>query len=105
MSKKDWKAEYMKLRDYHQALAKMNQPSPEAAGWPDVFAQDRRFEKFYGDESRVVPYEDTDGRTDIVLHLEPAEVYQLMLAAHERDITLNQLVEDILRQFIEEHKE
>ena len=95
MSKKDWKAEYMKLRDYHQALAKMNKPSPETAGWPDVFAQDRRFEKFYGDESRVVPYEDTDGRTDIVLHLEQAEVYQLMLLAHERDITLNQLVEDI----------
>ena len=105
MSKKDWKAEYMKLRDYHQALAKMNKPSTETAGWPDVFAQDRRFEKFYGDESRVVPYEDTDGRTDIVLHLEQAEVYQLMLLAHERDITLNQLVEDILRQFIEEHKE
>ena len=105
MSKKDWKAEYMKLRDYHHALAKMNQSSPEAAGWPDMFAQDRRFEKFYGDESRVVPHKDTDGRTDIVLHLEPAEVYQLMLLAHERDITLNQLVEDILRQFIEEHKE
>ena len=105
MSKKDWKAEYMKLRDYHQALAKMNKPATETAGWPDVFAQDRRFEKFYGDESRVVPYEDTDGRTDIVLHLEQAEVYQLMLLAHERDITLNQLVEDILRQFIEEHKE
>ena len=95
MSKKDWKAEYMKLK----------KSLPEAAGWPDMFAQDRRFEKFYGDESRVVPYEDTDGRTDIVLHLEPAEVYQLMLLAHERDITLNQLVEDILRQFIEEHKE
>ena len=95
MSKKDWKAEYMKLK----------KSLPEAAGWPDMFAQDRRFEKFYGDESRVVPYEDTDGRTDIVLHLEQSEVYQLMLAAHERDITLNQLVEDILRQFIEEHKE
>ena len=95
MSKKDWKAEYMKLK----------KSLPEAAGWPDMFAQDRRFEKFYGDESRVVPYEDTDGRTDIVLHLEQAEVYQLMLLAHGRDITLNQLVEDILRQFIEEHKE
>jgi hypothetical protein len=45
-----------------------------------------------------------DGRTDIVLHLEQAEVYLLMLLAHERDITLNQFVEDILRQFIEEHK-
>ena len=95
MSKKDWTAEYMKLK----------KSLPEAAGWPDMFAQDRRFEKFYGDESRVVPYEDTDGRTDIVLHLEQSEVYQLMCLAHERDITLNQLVEDILRQFIEEHKE
>lgn len=41
----------------------------------------------------------------IELRLDQDELYQLMLIAHERDITLNQLVEEILRQYIEEHKE
>jgi len=40
----------------------------------------------------------------IKLRLKKHELYQLMLLAHERDVTLNQFVEDILRQFIEEHK-
>ena len=40
----------------------------------------------------------------IELQLEQEDLYQLMLVAHERDITLNQLVEDILQQYIKEHK-
>jgi predicted HicB family RNase H-like nuclease len=46
-----------------------------------------------------------DGSETIELRLDREELYLLMLAAHERDITLNQLVEEILRQHIEEHKE
>ena len=45
-----------------------------------------------------------DGCETVELRLDREELYLLMLAAHERNITLNQLVEDILRQFIEEHK-
>ena len=41
----------------------------------------------------------------IELHLDRKELYLLMLAAHERDITLNQLIEELLRQYIKEHKE
>lgn len=44
-----------------------------------------------------------DGKEDIVLNLDREELYQLMLYAHEQDITLNQLVENILRSFIEEY--
>ena len=40
----------------------------------------------------------------IELRLEQEDLYQLMLVAHERDITLNQLVEDVLQQYIKEHK-
>ena len=46
-----------------------------------------------------------DGSETIELRLDREELYLLMLAAHERDITLNQLVEEILRQYIKEHKE
>ena len=45
-----------------------------------------------------------DGGETIELRLEREELYLLMLVAHERDITLNQLVEEVLRQYIEEHK-
>jgi predicted HicB family RNase H-like nuclease len=44
------------------------------------------------------------GKEDIVLNLDRDELYQLMLMAHEQDITLNQLVENILKKYIEEHK-
>ena len=46
-----------------------------------------------------------DGCETIELRLDREELYLFMLAAHKRDITLNQFVEYILRQFIEEHKE
>jgi hypothetical protein len=39
-------------------------------------------------------------RTTIQLDLEDDLLFQLMLRAHEQDITLNQLVENILREFI-----
>ena len=47
--------------------------------------------------------EPLDGREDIVLNLNREELYKLMLYAHEQDITLNQLVENILRAYIEEY--
>jgi hypothetical protein len=58
----------------------------------------------------------TDNPVDFPLASEPApnlatvevelddhEWYELMKLAHQRDITLNQLVEQILREFILEH--
>lgn len=46
----------------------------------------------------------TDNRVTIKIDLEEDVLYQLMLQAHEQDITLNQLVERILREFIDEHE-
>lgn len=43
-----------------------------------------------------------DGREEVPIDIPKEELFQLMLAAHERDITLNQLVEQILRAHIEE---
>ena len=44
-----------------------------------------------------------DGRASVELELDREEWYQLMVMAHERDITLNQMVELLLRQAIEHH--
>ena len=45
-----------------------------------------------------------DNRTTIKIDLEEDLLYQLMLYAHEQDITLNQLVERILREYIAKHE-
>lgn len=43
-----------------------------------------------------------DGRENVELRLEREELFNLMLLAHQRDITLNQLVEQILVERIRE---
>jgi len=45
-----------------------------------------------------------EGYSDIELDLEKELLFDLMFLAHERDITLNQLVENILREYIEKNK-
>jgi predicted DNA-binding ribbon-helix-helix protein len=47
--------------------------------------------------------EPATGRATVEVELEDHEWYELMKLAHERDITLNQLVEQILREFIQKH--
>lgn len=42
-----------------------------------------------------------DNRVEVELELDEDLQFHLMLMAHDRDITLNQLVEQILREFIE----
>ena len=45
-----------------------------------------------------------DGQEDIVLNIERDLLYQLMLMAHEQDLTLNQLIHRVLKEFIESYK-
>ena len=44
-------------------------------------------------------------RETVEIEIEEELLYQLMLMAHEKDITLNQLVENILREFIDRNTE
>ena len=45
-----------------------------------------------------------DGKATVELNLDKEILFELMLMAHERDITLNQMVEDILKFYIEQEK-
>ena len=47
-----------------------------------------------------IEYTLSDGKVDVVLDLDKDLLYELMLMAHERDITLNQLIETILSEYI-----
>jgi hypothetical protein len=44
-----------------------------------------------------------DGKSTIELNLDKELLFDLMLMAHERDITLNQLIEEALREFIKQY--
>jgi hypothetical protein len=46
--------------------------------------------------------EDYDTRVSVPLVLEDELLFELMKKAHERDITLNQMVEEILREVLEQ---
>jgi len=48
--------------------------------------------------------EDYDTRVSVPLELGDDEMFQLMKMAHEQDLTLNQLVEQLLRRVIEEEE-
>ena len=48
--------------------------------------------------------EKLEGKSTVELNLDKEVLFELMLMAHERDITLNQLVEDVLRTYIEQEK-
>lgn len=45
-----------------------------------------------------------DNREEVELNLPDDELFKLMIMAHEYDITLNQLVEKILREHIDKLK-
>ena len=54
--------------------------------------------------SAIMRGEDFDTRVQVPLTLDKEELYKLMEMAHERDITLNRMVETILEEMIERHK-
>ena len=45
-----------------------------------------------------------DNMKTITIELEDAELFQLMLLAHDRDITLNQLCANIFKEYIDNSK-
>ena len=70
-------------------------------GTPVKFIDLETEEDFIEKLSAIVAGEDYDTRVQLPLNLEKDKLYELMLIAHERDMTLNELVEEVLRQEIE----
>jgi hypothetical protein len=65
--------------------------------WDGVDYTDLEVDEDWLEKSRkIVADEDYDHKVSVPLELSDEELFQLMKMAHERDVTLNQLVEDIL---------
>lgn len=73
--------------------------------WDEVKFVDLETEEDFLEKTRaIVAKEDYDDRVSVPLTLDDDQLFDLMKLAHERDITLNQLVEDVLRTAIEQYE-
>ena len=70
----------------------------------DPFVDLELAEDLFEKARAIMVDEDYDTRVKVPLTLPDDEMFTLMKMAHEQDITLNQLVENILRQMIELHQ-
>lgn len=94
----DHKAAYFKYAGKHNKEY-MNQ------AWDNVDFVDLEEESDWLDKARsIVADKDYDNRVSVPLDLSDEEMLQLMTMAHERDITLNQFVENILWEVIRKHE-
>jgi hypothetical protein len=88
-------------REAHQAYGKANCPDYMNQAWDDVNYVDLEVEEDWIDKARkIVADEDYDHKVSVPLELSDEELFQLMKMAHERDITLNKMVEEILWEAI-----
>lgn len=77
---------------------------------PDVASDDLRFIDLESDHDfvekcrAIVAGHDYDTRVSVPLDIPDEDLLKFMLAAHERDMTFNQFVEEALRVAIEEFK-
>ena len=78
------------------------EPEYRDIAWDDVGFTDLETEDDWFDKAEAIfQGRDYDNRVSVPLELEEAEVFELMKLAHEQDITLNKLVEQILQQVID----
>ena len=88
---------------YAAEARKMNVPYDEA--WDSVRYIDLETETDFLEKARaVIAGESYDERVEIPLTLDKDEMLTLMQAAHQRNVTFNEFVEQALKNFIEEHR-
>jgi hypothetical protein len=73
--------------------------------WDDINYIDIDVEEDFLEKTRaIIAGVEYDNRVQVPLDLEDALLFELMKQAHDRDLTLNQMVEDILRNVISAHE-
>ena len=86
-------------KEAKQRIVDLNQ------AWDDVkFVDLDVVEDWLEKAQAIVAGEDYDTRVQMPLTLDNDQLFDLMKLAHERDVTLNQLVETVLREHIERHE-
>ena len=74
--------------------------------WDDVNYVDLEVEDDWLEKAASIYVDiDYDTRVKVPIDLSDEEVYQMMKMAHDKDVTLNQLVESLLKEYIDKVKQ
>lgn len=88
----------------HDNEAKSTCPGLELQAWDDVnYVELESIDDFFKKASAIVQGLDYDTRVEVPITLPDDVMFQLMIKAHEQDITFNQLVEQALQAAIDRH--
>lgn len=86
--------------DYNREVTSRGLFSNQA--WDDVnFVELETDDDFFEKALAIKEGKDYDTRVSVPLELEDSELFELMKMAHERDMTLNDFVSEIITQFCE----
>lgn len=90
------------FREQHDEESRNKLGQDYLNAWDDVrFVELETEEDILGKARAIVLNQDYDTRVSIPVDLSKNELFELMIRAHERDITLNEYMEEILKQQIE----
>ena len=89
---------YRLINDAHKQVGRDDEAWDDTR-WIDLEADDDWIQKALA----VVAGEDYDTRVSVTIDLSDADMLTLMKMAHDRDITFNQLVEEVLQAAIKAH--
>lgn len=88
-------------RETYMNYGKTHHPNYLSQAWDDVDYIDLEENDDWIQKALAIKEgKDYDTKVSVPLELDDSEIFQLMKMAHERDITLNQLVEEILWKVI-----
>ena len=91
--------------DAYNKYANRENPAYKDQAWDDVNYTDLESDDDWIQKALAIKKgEDYDTRITVPLDLEDGELFELMRMAHERDITLNQMVEEILWQAVDQRR-
>jgi len=97
--------DYRRQRAYRRINPDYRKDLHDNEAWDDVVWHDLETDDDWIQKAQaIVNYEDYDERVSLPLDLPQDTLMQLFKLAHERDITLNALVEEILWGVIREHR-
>jgi hypothetical protein len=73
--------------------------------WDDVNFIDLEVEEDWLEKARaIVAGEEYDDRVQIQLTLDDDQLFEIMKLAHERDVTLNKMIETVIEEHIEQYE-
>ena len=88
---------YRLLGSEYQEVAKASPEAWDDVNWIDLEVDDDFIEK----AQAIIAGEHFDTRVQVPLNLPKEDMFKMMQMAHERDLTLNQFIEEVLRNAIE----